>query len=357
MTRFLTIGIIFATAAAATAATPRVQALGGDGAYLEDAGNVLRWSGSLADHAGRAAVGTGTFDGHGYPRDGARRSGPWAGVQFALGGEKRPFAGALYLLSRSADQGNGSFDGERQFGAFHALAGLRAEDLTATASWRRSDAAAGLRGERRDDVGLGFRLPVDTNAYADVVIEISNVWPHSAYGDTLSEDNDKGVGHSYRGRLFVGLSETLVLVTVAAAETEDRDWGTVEPAHRQPFRHLRVGTALTWLPDPDRLALFSVEYREIADPHVWIGRALLCRAALEARLNAFLSLRAAVGWEDRLDPDASIAPLSCGLAVHALDWDLDLAVGTVPPLDATGRRPGYSDAALGWMSAALSLAF
>ena len=63
----------------------RLQALGGDGAYLEDAGNVLRWTGSLADHTDRIILSSGTFDGRGYPGDGAKLSGPWLG---ALAGQK-----------------------------------------------------------------------------------------------------------------------------------------------------------------------------------------------------------------------------------------------------------------------------
>jgi len=348
---------LLAAASLAAAATPRVQALGGDGAYVEDAGNVLRWSGSLADHAGRATVGTGTFDGSGYPRENETLSGPWAGVQFALGGEKRPFAGALYVMSRSADLGDGAIVGGLQAGAYHALACLNGKDLTATASWRRASAAGHDFGEIREEIGLGFRFPLDENVYMDVAGEITHATPHEVVRDTLNPDSEFGVCYSLRARVFVGLSESLVLVAVGSADTENHDLNPGGGNPRWPYRHLRFGSALTWLPDPDRLALLSMEYREVADPHVWIDSALLFRVALEARLNPFLSVRVAGGWEERNAPDESVAPLSCGLAVHAGNWDLDLTASTVPPLDPTGRRPGYGKPALAWLSAALSLAF
>ncbi len=348
---------LLAVASLASAATPRVQALGGDGAYLEDAGNVLRWSGSLADHAGRATVGTGTFDGNGYPREDETLSGPWAGVQYALGGEKRPFAGALYLMSRSSDQGDGSFGAGLQAGAFHALVAMNGEIAAVTASWRRAGAADDDRGEAREEIGLGVRFDVGPGAYMDVAGEITQVMPRDAVRDTLPEDENTGVCYSLRTRMFVGLSESLVLVAVASADTEDRHWGLGGTASPWPTRHLRLGAALTWLPDPDRLVLVSVDYRNVGIPHGATTAALLFRAALEARLNAFLSVRAAGGWEERNAPDESVAPLSCGLAVHAGNWDLDLTASTTPPLDPTGRRPGYGKPALAWLSTALSLAF
>ena len=55
-----------AWASGASAGAPRLLALGGDGAYLEDTRSPLRWYGSLVDHAGLATFETGYFDEHGY---------------------------------------------------------------------------------------------------------------------------------------------------------------------------------------------------------------------------------------------------------------------------------------------------
>lgn len=354
MNRLLAICLLLTAATAAGAATPRVQALGGDGAYLEDAGNVLRWSGSLADHAGRATFGTGTFDGRGYPRDDQTLSGPWGGVQFALGGEKRPFAGALYLMSRAADLGSGSLV-DLQAGGYHALICLNdAEKGAVTFSWRDARAADDPLGETRQELGVGARFDMDPSIYGDVSFDLVSFRPHDAVADTLPEEDQVSGDFAFRGRIFAGLTESLVLVVVGSADGSTQTWAA-DPSW--PNSGYRIGTALTWLPDPDRLFLVSVDYRKFGIPHDWWSHALLFRAAIEARLNAFLSLRAAAGWEERESPDESLAPLSCGLAVHAGEWDLDLALATHPPLDPAGRRPGWGDVVLGWLSAAVSLSF
>lgn len=354
MTRFLVACLLLAAAGTAAAATPRVQALGGDGAYLEDAGNVLVWSGSLADHANRLTVASGVFDGRGYPRSHGAASGPWCGAQIGMGGRERPVAAAFYAMSRAADQGGGDLV-DLQAGAYQALVCLNDwENGSFTLGWRQSGAADQSLGEQRQVLGFGLRSPLDDTSYMDVGFDVIGVRPRDAVADTLPEDERAFTDYAARVRIVAGLSRTLVLTLVGTAEGIGPAFGE---SAGLPTSHYRAGAALTWLPDPDRMVVVSADYHDFGVPHDWSSRALLLRCALEARLNAFLSVRAAAAWEEREAPDGSLAPLNLGLGIHVLEWDLDLAAGTDPPLDVAGRRLADGGPRWGWLSAALSCSF
>ncbi len=349
-------------ACSANAATPRALALGGDGTYLEDAGNVLRWPGSLADHAGRVTVGSGVFDQDGYGADVVRDSGPWAGVQFALGPGEKPFVGAWHALARSADLGDGGLGGGLQNGAVHALLGRRGETVDFALSYRHAGNADNDRGETRKEYGVGFRFDLGPEAYMDVAGEIVHIDPSVPVIDPLPNpeiDDDETANYYVRVRAFVGLSRNVVLVPVTEVSMEDR-YGSPDQ-ETWTDRHWRLGAALTWLPDPDRLFLLSVDYQGNSAPRglpVAAPDVLAVRGAIETRLNAFLSLRAATGWEDPRDDARPRVPVSLGLALHAGSWDLDLAWSSEPPLTPTGGRRSWREDGDGtWMSAALGFAF
>jgi hypothetical protein len=359
--RLLTISLVLAAAGAAIAATPRVQALGGDGAYLEDTGNVLRWSGSLTDHDGRCTVASGTFDGDGYPPGAGRVSGPWVGVQAGMGEPERRSAVALYAWPRGADAGSSNLAGTGSGKGFHGVAARRFGAWTGGLAFR-SEQADEEHFERRLELGAGSRIDLGAGAYIDLAVE--RLWLERGADRSCcvaSAADPAPPGYGLRARAFFAVTPALVVTPLVSLTRANREW-RLDGDWSRPWsvHHFRLGAAATWLPDPDRLVVVSVDHRATGTEGpapLAETDALLVRLALEARLNAFLSLRTAAGWEEREAPDASLAPLSLGLGVHAWDWDLDLAVATVPPLDAAGRRPRHGAPAPGWLSAALSYTF
>ena len=359
----------------------RLLALGGDGSYLEDNRGVLRWYGSTVDHAGQAQVESGVFNEEGYPRlQGHRLTGPAFGGLVALGGDTPRTAVGMWLASRGAatDPGSMALDNLETTGTI--MAGHVVGRVALGLAWRHGtagdiwpDAWARVTDLTRNDLGLGARVDLGPEAYLDVAGEWRRVSAATVAGTDAPVTGRTADGsYSVRMRLFMAVADDLVLTPMVDYIRDERDWAHDEVPAGLDGTAWRMGCGLTWLPDPDRLVVFSAEHRGAEsfgslstgtgilaghdDTTAWI-----LRLATEVRTGAFWTVRAAVGVEGtsiQARPENitdTVVPLSAGLALHAGPWDLDLGLSSHTPADVMGFRLDGDGAT--WMAATLSRTF
>ena len=374
MTRPLAVLLLACLAAApALASSPRLFALGGDGAYLEDAVNARAWYGSLADHGGWIAVESGVYEQYdGYARDvaGRRATGPAAGLHLPLGDEGRHGTAALWWNGRPGTGGVPDLGDEVLADSWQVMYALRRSGLAAGLSLRHGGGEHDLspfwrRTTTRDDFGLGARAGLGETAYVDVAGEVVRLAEKNSYLQEDPVESSSYGSYGFRARVFAQLSPGLVLVPVIERlHEENADTGLRAGAHRTVWR---LGAGLTWLPDPDHLALLALERRDGQDSP-WVGtgdiETFTARLAFEARIHALLSVRLGGGYRIRAYEPASgrdatfhDVPFSAGLAAHLGPADLEFAVANLPPDRATGVARSWTwhvpnDAT--WMSAGAS---
>jgi len=359
----------------------RLLALGGDGSYLEDNRGVLRWYGSVVDHAGYAQIESGLFDQDGYLRlHGHRLTGPALGGVVALGGDTPRTALGAWLATRGAatDPGSMALDLLETTGTL--LAGHVLGRVALGASWRHGtagetwpDAWSRVTDLTRDDLGLGARIDLGPEAYLDVAGEWRRVTATTTVNDDPTSYTRTATGsYGVRTRLFMALSDQLVLTPLVEYIRDERDWASDEQPAGVDGTAWRMGCGLTWLPDPDQMVVFSAEHRgaetrgslDTGSTHVGgelDTTAWILRAAAELRAGAFWSLRTSLGVEGtsiQARPEnlvETIVPVAVGLALHAGHWDLDLGLSSHAPAGTAGFRADLEGST--WMNATLSATF
>ncbi|MBE0564429.1 MAG: hypothetical protein IH621_00600, partial [Krumholzibacteria bacterium] len=216
----------------------------------------------------------------------------------------------------------------------------------------------------RDEFGLGARCDLGETAYLDLAGELVRLAQESTVDAGETREHSTFASYGLRSRGFVQVADGLVLVPVIEHRIEKRD---LDPVLGSPSRRLwRLGTGLTWLPDPDHLGLLAVDWRDTR--HATDGHATVTadvfefRLAFEARIHALLSVRLASGYRHAdLGTGSGRAtarndvPVSAGLAVHFGPADLDVALANLRPVGPDGLpEPWSTDDDATWLSAGLS---
>lgn len=400
-------------AAAATASTGRLRALGGEGTYLEDPANVLLWYGSLGDYPNLAIAETGTWKlNGGYPGEGpARRSGGWLGGHLAVPGGVTV---AAFYTDRFDDGDPGqlipsnlghgaAFLACRVFGRAQIAAMLRIGSY----SEDESDSTSGwivptyvperiVRDNRRLDLGLGLRLDLGERAYLDAAVERRGVRLDEARYSSLEEDfeqiRESDATIAGRMRLFYQTTPNSALVPQVELQRVDQPlpiawYGLVSEVD---VWQLRIGTGWNYYPDPDRLIVLFYEYlygegdlvsRTLSSSFAesqwdlkWnAGRAGI---ALESRFLPWLTLRTAYRWERRSRSETLYSPigswsgiepteidgiehfLSLGAGLHLGRFDVDVAVAEGYP-SAPGGALGtaYFETPRNWLTLSVRRTF
>jgi hypothetical protein len=359
------VGLLSVSPAAATSA--RVLALGGDGAYLEDATGVLRWYGSLGDYPDLATLELAdlTDDGdapgnfHGLPGHGG-------GAHFRLDDAGSWGTAAFYVED--------DLPGDMPGGAFTALWSRRCGPVEAGIGARMTTfgeglvaSAAGDRGESRydHDYGLGLRYHRGRRLTVDLAGEVINHRTESvdAVHHLLPRDDWSSFGA--RVRAFLGLSTTVTIVPLVDHLT-DRT-ATYAPAIGGPAdldaALTSYGLALHLQRDDANLVLLSAEYRcghedhdllvdETIDADWTVSRRSFSqirgRLGVESRVLPWLRVRAAMqyvrydeeirrhgyfsGHED-LDHEGVVTPVSVGLGVQWRSFTVDVLYNDSAPVN------------------------
>lgn len=356
------------------ASSTRLFALGGDGAYLEDAVNARSWYGSLVDHGGWAAAESGVFEQHGgYARDvwDDTATGPALGAQMPIGQDGRHGTAALWWNGHGANGGMGELGSDLLGDTYQVMYGYTFGTMTAGLSLRHGAADGDLtpslhHNATRDDFGLGLRLDLGAIAYMDLDGELVRLADESTVGAAEPEPRSTAGSYGVRGRAFVQVGDGLVLVPMLENRMEERKWDQLaQPADRR-WCLWRAGAGLTWQPDPDNLLLLAVDWRDARDTadgaEVFAAEVLDMRLAIESRLHALLTVRLAAGYRGT-SADVSAAttakrheiPLSLGLAAHVGPADLEFSLANLPPVGPDGLREPWRPAVdATWMSAGLS---
>ena len=365
----LTVGVAVLSVATPAGATPaRALALAA-GDYLEDDGSVFRWPGSARDHAGRWWLDSGRID----PRDGWNadgrqpRTGPATGLVWNPGDGSGRWTAGFAAHARAADSDHVGLHRDGPGAAFTWLAGSTVGPLDVAATWRSvtggwssDDDARDEFEHQRDDLALGARFDLTPGAYVDLAVDRRHQRNRiQAPGDPAAWDTGNLASWrswSARARAFIALNDATVLTPVAEILREDFDGPVVDeiwlPATVMDHanRMWRLGTALAWLPDPDRLLALTGEYLEIRTRQAWLAgddsglprsdhlSALSLRVAGEQRLYWWLSLRASLsltrvghrGTGDVAAPDDWVADPAGGAALHLGAWGADVTVGGAP---------------------------
>lgn len=373
--RLLTVAIAcVCTATAALASGPRLLALGGDGAYLEDARNARVWYGTLVDHGGWVALESGIFEQNdGYARDlaGDTATGPALGAQVPLGRDGRHGTAGLWWNGHGANGGVGELGYDRLDDTWQVMYGRAFGGLTAGLSLRHGAADADLtpslhHNATRDDFGLGLRVDLGPTAYLDLAGELVRLADESTLGAADPEPRSTAGSYGWRARAFVQVGDGLVLVPMLENRSEERDWDELaRPADRR-WRLWRTGAGLTWQADPDHLLLLAADWRDERDTgdglEVFTADVLELRLAAESRIHALLTMRLAAGYRRTGTELAAIStgtedevPLSLGLAAHLGPADLEFSLSNLPPVGPDGLRERWrwADDST-WMSAGLS---
>ncbi len=373
--RLLTvIAMCSCAASVALASSPRLLALGGNGAYLEDAVNTRVWYGTLVDHGGWVAVESGVFDQHdGYARDfqGNTASGPALGGQVPIGQDGRHGTAGLWWNGHGANGGIGELGNDLLGDTWQVMYGRAFGGLNAGLSLRHGGADFDLspslhHNATRDDFGLGLRLDLGKTAYLDLAGELVRLADESTLGATDPQPRSTAGSYGWRGRAFVQVGDGLVLVPMLENRLEDRGWDELaQPADRR-WRLWRLGAGLTWQTDPDHLLLLAADRRNEHDTadgvEVFTADVLDLRVAVESRIHALLTVRLAAGYRRTEMELASAAagtesevPLSLGLAAHLGPADLEFSLSNLAPVgpDGLSEHWRWADDST-WMSAGLS---
>ena len=369
--------LVACASTAALASSTRLIALGGDGAYLEDAVNARVWYGSLVDHGGWVAAESGAFEQHdGYARDwwDNTASGPALGAQAPIGQDGRHGTAGLWWNSHGANGGSGELGSDQLGDTWQVMYGRRFGTMTAGLSLRHGAADADLteslhHNATRDDFGLGLRMDLGPTAYLDLAGELVRLADESTLGAVAPEPRSTAGSYGWRARAFVQIGDGLVLVPMLENRREERDWDELaQPADRS-WRLWRAGAGLTWQADPDHLLLLAADWRDERDTgngvELFTADVLDVRLAIESRIHALLTMRLAAGYR-RTDMELAASstgtkdevPLSLGLAAHLGPADLEFSLSNLPPVGPDGllERWRWADDST-WMSAGLSYWF
>lgn len=361
---------VLLTAAAAHASSTRVLSMGGDGDFIEDADNVLRWYGSLASYPDLVVLELGDYV---AGDDGGDARGQGGGAHVALDRAGRWGVAAAYL---HADDQDGSDRPEARLawgGAWDGLQAGAAWTYRGEVDEMALDRWSPFSREREDfTLGAGLRADAGPRTYVDLAGDLT--WTDRAYavdGGVLADDHGRADTYGLRLRAFHGVSEKVVLVPVLALEREihpeyDLFADLYDDVYDYDMRGATLGLGLDILPDPDLQIVVSAAWRDsrlrLTGPRL-DGTALrarsedmtaqILRIGFEARTRPWLSLRAGVRQifydqkvHDRLAEDGeqdvsvrihradSIFELTLGLALHAGAIDLDMVFNDDAPFAA-----------------------
>jgi hypothetical protein len=384
---------------ASLASSTRIHSLGGSGGFFEDQHNILRWYGSLGDYPDLAVIETGHFDlTDGYDDDWGRTlSGPGGGVTVRFDQAGRWGTGGIYFHGQASDADPGSLHRDDLGGGITALYGRNIAGVSGTLTYRHAgDTKARYVGstpvrvhERsRDDIGLGVRFDIATQAYLDLAGEIRHISNRasgsSAYGLWDTGPLDSWDNFGLRARAFIGLDDRLALVPLAEFVSEDFTGTSIAgtnlgPATSANQGHLvRLGAGLDFFVDADNLLLFSTEYLDGQVDHTireldgdaldfWQEdyAVLLMLLAFESRLAHWITVRASTGYEhidnhgDLTNPaTGEHIPLGLGLGLHVATLTLDMALTDREPQGLSRYRATLSgDESATWLSLTLSYGF
>ncbi len=369
----LTGALPLAAARPAAASPARAPALlAGD--YLEDDAALFRWPGSARDHAGVWWLDSGRVDPrHGWrtgscglPGAGLERGGPGAGVSWRPG--DGAWTAAVSACARAADGDHAGLHRDGPGAAFAGLLGRRVGRVDVAATWRHVDgrlatadvplpggASTTSFAHGRDDLGAGARLDLSPTSYLDLAGDLRHERNRltAAGGADPAPDwsGDTFVSWrtwSARARVFAAVGARTVLTPAVEVLREDfagpalgtRFTPDAVWAHRN--RLLRLGLAVTWLPDPDRMLALTAEHVALWARHEPVAatgtvaageerwRAFCLRAAFVQRVCWWLSLRAAAGFTHRADGQADTGEVAGGLGLHLGPWGADLTAGSAP---------------------------
>lgn len=354
-------------AASPAHATPaRLLALGG-GDHISDASEVFRWPGAARDDADNWCLDSGRLfspDAWAAP-DALQDTGPAAAVGWNPGGPDGKWTAGLAAYAFAADADHAGLHREGPGRSLACLAGRRVGPVDIAATWRVAfGAVPGQVGpadeyeHHRNDVGVGARVDLSPGAFVDVAGDLRRERNLAVGGAAaLDPSGDEAMtarGWSARARAFVSIREHVVLTPTAEYLDEVIDgtfapeaWWLDAPAAHHDLRLIRLGVALTWLPDPDRLFAVSYERSDIEGralridpaantiPFPWDTTVDHLRLAAEQRVNWWLSLRASAGLVRHVDgsgyPDDDYhVDVAGGAALHLGAWGLDLAAGSAP---------------------------
>jgi hypothetical protein len=366
----LTVGATIALSAAAPAGATPARALAlSAGDYLEDDSAVFRWPGSARDHAGRGWLDSGRLD----PREGwttagqQPRTGPAAGLVWNPDDGRGPWTVGFAVHARAADGDHVGLHRDGPGAAFTWLAGRAVGPVDLTATWRRvsgrwssAEDARRTFEHRRDDLALGARFDLSPRSYADLAIDCRRQRNRVQAPDdpALWETGNLASWRSWsaRARAFIALNPRTVLTPAAEFLREDFS-GPLQGETWRPATVMdhdnrlgRLGLALCWLPDPDRLLAVTGEYLDLRSRHTWLAgddsrlpqtdhlSALSLRVAAEQRLNWWLSLRASLsltrvrnlGTGVAAVPDDAYLDPAGGAALHLGRWGADLTAAGAP---------------------------
>ena len=371
--------LLFLTAAVALLIRPadglasaaRINSLGGSGGFFEDYRNVLRWCGSLGDYPDLAIIETGHFDlTNGYDDDwGKTVSGPGGGVHARFDQAGRWGTGGLYFHGRADDSDPGSLHRSYLGGSVTALYAREIAGVSAGVMFRhtadtanQSVSSSELRIENnfersRDDIGLGARLDISSQAYLDLAGDIRHIQDR-AYGynptnlDWDTGNLDSWNNYGLRARAFIGLNDRLALTPLAEYIQEDFAGtsligaGLAQETSDNNGHMFRFGAGLNFFVDADNLLLFSTEYLDGKNDHTIRDldgatsqflqedySVLLMRLAFETRLTHWITVRASTGYE-HVDnqgdlpnpPTEEHIPLGLGAGLHVGSLVVDLAL-------------------------------
>ncbi len=371
------VAVLCLAAAGAVQASPaRLAALGGGGAWIEDAAGARAWYGAVVDYGSFAGVASGPFTlPEGYPRNEGRGrpAGPSAGAQVALGDSARIGTVGLWWDARAADGGIGELVDDGLQGAWQVMYARAFGGLAAGFSLRHAKlentAGGALSIDRfRDDFGLGLRTGLGDRAFLDVAGELVRLEDRTGIGAPAEESRSTADSWGLRARASIEAAPGVVLVPTVAHRREHRTWDETGAADERTTRLWRLGAGLVWLPDPDRMVAASAEWRQRRDRRegplggdLGGGAEVLdLRLAAEARVHVLVTVRAAVGFRhvattlEGVEVSAiGTVPVSAGLALHLGPADLEASVANFAPAGPDGR-PRVDDDDAAWLHAGLT---
>ena len=389
------IAVLLSAATPAVAGTARQLALGGDGGYLEDAADVLRWYADLGDYPDRLVfeLGDPLSDREDALGDRARL-GHGGGAHVRLDEDGRWGTAAFYLQDHLQEEGlEGAFTAlwARRFGSVDV--GLNGRFTTYGRSSEGTDAGDGIDTRYIHQYGIGLRTELREGLRVECASELINSRIESG-GALWWLDADDWTSFGWRTRAFVTLSDEAVLVPLIDHDRDQRSLVSDViggPADRDA--HMTAyGLGLRLQRDPRTTIVISAEYRSgkeelryLNDPDLVADWTLSKRDFFQIRGRAqvetapypWLILRGALSYVrvrddvDRTSPGSAyasssdieerfvgvVAPLSFGIGVRYGDLEVDLAWNDARPANSgladeglyLGEDcAGYSAVSVGW---------